>query len=187
MISKDKITALILAGGKSSRMGRDKGQILWKNKTFVQHIIDQAAPLCSNTIIAANDPYYTTLGFPVIQDEMDGEGPLHGLINGMEHSKTELILALSCDQPKLNTEVLSKLLENPLTSDLRCFKVGDKIQPLTALYHSKTAKTLTSQFNQGERSVFRAMQSLSVEYIEVDVSDLPYFSNINRPEDLSNL
>ena len=74
MIDKKHITGIILSGGKSSRMGTDKGFLVYDGKPFVQHSIEALKPLVSNIIIVSNDEDYDVFGFNRIQDVIKNRG-----------------------------------------------------------------------------------------------------------------
>ena len=108
MKSKNNITGIILAGGKSSRMGTEKGLILYKNKPFVEHIIEAMNPLVDNIIIISNNKAYKSFGFRCYEDLIKNTGPLAGIYTGLRYSKTENNLIVSCDVPLINTVILIK-------------------------------------------------------------------------------
>ena len=111
MKAKNNITGIILAGGKSSRMGTDKGFVVYKNKAFVQHIIEALQPLVDEIIIVSNNPDYDVFGFKRVNDLIENAGPLAGVYTGLHYSKTENNLVISCDVPLINSETLSLLME----------------------------------------------------------------------------
>ena len=111
MNAKNNITGIILAGGKSSRMGTEKGLILYKNKPFVKHIIEAMKPLVNNIIIICNTRAYERFGFKCYEDLIKNTGPLAGIYTGLSYSKTDNNLIVSCDIPLVNTVVLQKLID----------------------------------------------------------------------------
>lgn len=187
MIQAKDITTVILAGGQSSRMGMDKGMILWQNKPLIQHIIDAVQPISNDILIAAKDPAYMQFGHKMISDKIEEQGPLEGLTNTMQKCSTPHLLVLSCDIPLITTEHLKNLIKEPLRSKLRLFSIGGVLQPLTALYHHTSFSHIISKYTSGERSVKRAIEALETEVVVVEESDKHYFSNLNRPEDLDLL
>ena len=111
MKTKKHITGIILAGGKSSRMGTDKGFVLYKNKSFVQHIIEALQPLVTEIIIVSNNPDYDVFGIKRVNDIIENAGPLAGVYTGLHYSETENNLVISCDVPLINSETLTLLID----------------------------------------------------------------------------
>ena len=109
MIEKKDITGIILAGGKSTRMGTDKGFLLLNNKPFVQYSIDALQPLVSEIIIVSDNPDYDRFGLKRINDTIKDAGPVAGICSGLEASSTAYNLILSCDIPLITSKILQKL------------------------------------------------------------------------------
>ena len=84
MITNNNITGIILAGGKSSRMGTDKAFLKWNNKLFIESIIDALDPLVSEIIIVSNDEKYDSFKTKRIKDVIENAGPLAGIYSGLK-------------------------------------------------------------------------------------------------------
>ena len=110
MIDKKDITGIILAGGKSSRMGTDKGFLVLKGKSFIQHSIDVLKPLVSEIIIVSDNPEYDAFNFKRIEDIIKDAGPIAGICSGLKASSSQYNLVLSCDIPLIKAEILQKLI-----------------------------------------------------------------------------
>lgn len=65
----ENYTGIVLAGGQSTRMGTDKGRIMWKGRTLAEHAVNTLKPLCRDILISSNDPGYRSLGYPVIKSK----------------------------------------------------------------------------------------------------------------------
>ena len=118
MVKKNNITGIVLAGGKSSRMGLDKGLINMNNQTFIEAIINAMRPLVGDIIIVSNNSDYDQFGYLRINDLIKDSGPMAGLYSGLYFSQSDYNLVLSCDIPFIKTDVLNiqHLFRN------RCFK-----------------------------------------------------------------
>ena len=135
MIDKKDITGIILAGGKSSRMGTDKSFLSLKGKPFVQYSIDALKPLVSEIIIVSDNEAYNGFGLKRVNDIIKNAGPVSGIYSGLEASTTEYNLILSCDIPLINSEILEKLI-NAIDdcSEIIQIESNCKTMPLIALY-----------------------------------------------------
>ena len=85
----NQITSIILAGGKSSRMGQDKGFLGLEGKPMIQYGIETAQRLSNHIVVIANNKSYHSLGVPVFPDVYIKKGPLGGIHSGLTHSKTD--------------------------------------------------------------------------------------------------
>ena len=104
-------TAIILAGGKSSRMGTDKGVLSINGKTMLEHICEQLHGTFGQILISATDAEkYSFAGFEVIEDKMPGQGPLMGIASALEASANEINFVVACDIPHIEMGCVRKML-----------------------------------------------------------------------------
>lgn len=105
------VSGIILAGGKSRRMGRDKGFIQLDGKPIIARTIEHLRTICAELIIVANDvEAYAQFGEKIISDVYPGKGSLGGLYSGLLAARTQYAIAVACDMPFLNTELLRFLI-----------------------------------------------------------------------------
>lgn len=188
MINKSNITGIILSGGKSSRMGTDKGFLKLKGKTFMEHSIEALKPFVSETIIISNNRAYDVFNLKRIDDEIEDAGPLAGVYTGLKHSKTDYNLVLSCDIPLINAEII-KLLIDAIdgTSEVIQIEHNHKSSPLIALYKKNCANKFYELLNEGERRLRFAVNQCKVKQIKLNSEIGVYTVNINTPEDYNKL
>lgn len=189
MIAKSNITGIILAGGKSSRMGTDKGFVLWKNKTFIQHSIDAIKPLVNDIIIVSDFKIYDTLGYKRVADSLTDAGPLSGLYSGLTKSNSEFNLVVSCDVPRITNNVLNKVIEGYTQGNMAtvCVAKG-KVMPLIALYHKSCVNLCKTLLSNGERRMMYLLSQLhGVNYVHLNKQDAKHVENINSPTDLKKI
>lgn len=186
------ISAVILAGGRSSRMGgEDKGLTPFDGKPMIEHVIAVLATLTPHIMINANRNLerYQQLGYPVISDEtQDYDGPLAGFLVAMEAAKTNEVLLLPCDSPLLSRELIDRLIKQKqaLNAEIAVAHDGQRLQPVYALLSIGLKDSLRAFLAGGERKVDRWYLQHFVT--EVDCSDIPEaFANINTPEELRKL
>ena len=185
---KNNITGIILAGGKSSRMGTEKGLILYKNKPFVEHIIEAMNPLVDNIIIISNNKAYKSFGFRCYEDLIKNTGPLAGIYTGLRYSKTDNNLIVSCDIPLIKTAVLQKLIDQKNdTSEVIQLQSQGKNMPLIALYKKSCKVIFMEELYQNQKKVQKALKKCNVKTVLIDGSLEKVTANINTPEDLELL
>ena len=188
MKTEKNITGIILAGGKSTRMGTDKGFISFKNKTFVEHIITAIQPLVNEIIIISNHNSYDQFELKRYDDLIKNAGPLAGIYTGLHYSNTENNLLVSCDVPLINKEVLQKLIEQINdTSEVIQLQSNGKNMPLIAIYKKKCEAVFLEELKQDQRKVQKAIKKCKVTTVPIDTVLEKYTTNINTKKDLEFL
>ncbi len=144
------ITAVILAGGKGSRMENyDKGLIKLADKALIEYVINVIQPQVEKIFISANRNIneYQKLGLPVICDEKtEFNGPLSGICEALKICTTKYLLVLPCDCPFIEADIIEKLYKSAEenNSDVALIHDGQFLQPLFALI-AKNALTSLEQ------------------------------------------
>jgi len=181
----EDIAIVILAGGKSSRMGQDKGLIPVNGKPMVQHLINATKPLKLKTIIIANNSNYDAFGIPVYKDIYQDSGPLGGIHSGLINSQTSRVIVLSCDTPFVSTEFIEYLIKIANTHDIIIPKHGSKTHPLIGIYSENILNVLNESINNNKLKVMELIKKTS-HSIHTVTSEFPegIFENINTKKDL---
>lgn len=144
-----EISIGILSGGKSSRMGEDKGLLPFRGKLMIQHVIDLANSLKPREIfIVTKNKAYSEFGIPLIQDEFVDHGPAAGIHTVLKNSKTELILVLPCDTPLLSKQMVLLLLKNHIPGQVTVPKAGGRVHHILGLFEKKMLKTFLESNEQ---------------------------------------
>ncbi len=187
--NKTGITGIVLAGGKSSRMGQEKGLILYRGKPLAMHMLDLLRPLCDHLLLSANDSRYRSFGVTVVPDLVEDAGPLAGLAAGLAASPTEGNLVVPCDTPFLNRDLLEYLLSHTAGHEV-IIPLDPKGQPhpLCGYYSRSILPAIEEQLKKNERKVLRLLEEVNTLSLPVKES-LPFyharlFANINTPDDL---
>ena len=170
MNTKNDITGIILAGGKSSRMGSDKGFLDLNGSSFIERIIQVIRPLVNEIIIVSNSTDYDVFKLKRVEDVIKDAGALAGLYTGLYHSETENNLVLSCDVPLINKVVLNKLIEeNDEETDIIQIKSQGKTMPLIALYKKRCTPFCLDLLMGGERRLRTLFTKMNTKTIELDL------------------
>ncbi|MCP5306314.1 MAG: molybdenum cofactor guanylyltransferase [Chromatiaceae bacterium] len=192
LIGSRDITALVLAGGKSRRMGgRDKGLLPFGTGLLIGHVLDAVVPQVGAVLISANrhQDAYSQFGYPVVADPLDGfQGPLAGFLAGLENMRTDYLLTLPCDGPVVVGNLVRRLADalEAAGADIAVAHDGQRLQPVYALLHRRVLPGLRQALDEGERKIDRWYPRH--HWVTVDFSDAPQqFSNINTPEDYANV
>lgn len=187
LINKQEVTTLILAGGKSSRMGgNDKGLLKIDNEYLIQKIVALALQYSDDVIINVNRNYeiYSALGLKTIKDiHKNFQGPLAGIYSGFLNIKTKYMLILPCDCPMIEQKYFQIMLNSEFIKDIRCAHDGNRLQPVHSLLKKSLINSLKEFLDTGERKIDRWYNKESFEI--VDFSEMSqFFLNINTPDDL---
>jgi molybdopterin-guanine dinucleotide biosynthesis protein A len=182
MNNRKDITAIILAGGKSSRMGTDKGVVDLHGRAMVSHVIAAVNSFTDRIIIIANNNNYTQFGYPVFTDLIKDKGPMGGIVTGLHYSDTEFNLLLSCDIPFVSAGLLQKLADYTRSTAIVIAETENGLEPLCGRYHKNCAAEFRSSINAEILSVRKAISALNFETIKTDSTDLV---NINTPAELN--
>ncbi len=179
------ISCIILAGGKSKRMGGlDKGLQPYGGKRLIEHVIEAISPQVDDIVISANRNLgdYSALGFPVITDMNNHfDGPLAGIASTIPHCKHEWILVTPCDMPVLPATLVSRMTKHTSSSKLIAISTNDRLQ-LVFLLHRNLLDSIRQHISGNQHTVMRWLDS--IEHHIVTMDDEGYFYNINSPEQI---
>jgi len=187
-MTRKKLSGIILAGGKSSRMGSDKALLLYNNKTFLEHVVCAIKPLVDDILIISNNKEHQADDCTTIPDLILNSGPIAGIYTGLKHTNTENNLVLSCDIPLVQTSILELIIKND-EPDKDVVQIIDNqnIMPLIALYKKRIAPFLLSELKTGERRLVKSINKLNKKNISVTKDQHNYLININTVADLKTL
>jgi len=184
----ENLSIYILCGGKSARMGSEKGLVVYNDKTFVEHIIHAVQPLSDSIHLVTSNDAYETYGYPLIPDVVPGKGPVGGIYTALRHSSSSWNLILSCDVPLITTEVLKKyLFQEEQKKPITFLSDESKDSPLIGLY----SRRLRGHFEQAIRKKYLKLidliSLLPHDAVVVDQEETATLQNINSQKDLNRL
>ncbi len=184
------ITAMILAGGRGTRMGGvEKGLLDWRGRPLIAHLIDALAPQVDHILINANRAHerYAIFGLPIIRDVPDFEsmGPLAGMHTALSHAVTERVVCVPCDMPELPDDLVARLLQatqaEPSRPPLAYAIAAARAYPTLSLLHRHYRDALAASLRQEHCAARRWLDEQGA--IQVDCGDMP-LTNFNAPDAL---
>ena len=182
-------TAVVLAGGKSSRMGRPKSLLLFDGEPLIVHIVRALKQMFAETVVvAAPDQELPDLPVVLVRDEVAYQGPVGGIYYGLKAASGDFCFVTSCDVPFLNPALISHLTSEILNHDVVVPFWEDRFQPLHAAYRTSVLPLLKEQLDRGElRPVYlfdkvRTRKIGEDEIRRFDPEGLSFF-NMNTPDD----
>ncbi len=176
----------LLAGGRSSRMGRDKALLELGGRTMLEIALQKLHVACREVRLVGNNPELSRFKTPVVPDAVAGCGPLGGIVAGLEASTSEWNLFLAVDVPFVPVEVLKMLLDAQESEGAVCVmaEAQGQPQPLVALYARSALPILRSALEAGRWKVMAAIKAAGVvRYLQF--SEDEWFRNLNTPEEFA--
>lgn len=176
------ITGIVLAGGKSSRMGTDKGLMRLNGKPMIQHVLDPMARICHRILVVSGNPMYGMFGFELVKDEAPDFGPVMGVLSGLRQSKTERNLVLSCDVPFITFDLLKQLVLLSVDTDVVVASSEKGTHPLIAVYNRSCIPTFEKAIAEDEHRLRTVLDQLKVKELKIENEEL--IQNMNTQTDL---
>ena len=186
--------AIVLAGGRSTRFGRDKASEPLLGKPLVQHVADRIAPLISELIVVrapgqALPPIEAAIPVSIVDDAYPDTGPLGGIYTGLQASGADRCLAVACDMPLLSQPLLRELRRRSAGCDV-VMPVIEYPEPLHAVYARICLEPMRARLEAGQFKITGFLGAVHVCYMhEAECRafdpDLRSFINANTEEDLA--
>jgi len=173
----------VLAGGQSSRMGRDKALLPYRDTVLVDWIARQVETAAGSATLVGPPERYRSLGHPVLADLRPGCGPLAGIETALSATPAEFNLIVACDLPNLTAELLAGLLAAAIRHDADCTlpeAPGAPQPPLCAVWRRRCRDAVREALDQGVRKLAHLLQQLRVSRWKLD--DPAWAVNLNTPE-----
>jgi molybdenum cofactor guanylyltransferase len=184
--------AVILAGGKSRRLGQDKAAVLLDGLPMLARMVELARRFCPVVAVSGRDPSPLAPGLTWFLDQEPGIGPMGGIITALERYQKPC-LVLSCDLPLLDDSTVERLLvawrARPSETVLTTFEQAETgfIEALVAVYEPEAAAVLRRAKEEGCRKLSRAIPAALRHCVVYSVRDGRPFFNVNTPVDLAEI
>ncbi len=181
---RESAAGIVLAGGKSRRMGTDKSLLELHGRPLIEHIVQQLQPNVSQLIIGANDPdKFTFLGHEVVTDEQPDCGPLMGILSCLTRCKSEHALVVGCDIPDLNLPFFRRLLREAVDVDVVMPRTSaGHLEPLFAVYSKSAIDPARAILERGGRRIIDLVDVAKIKY--VTFPETGWYHNLNTPNDV---
>lgn len=189
-MSSIRISAGILAGGKSSRMGQNKVLLKLDNKRFIDRIIGELSNFDELLISAAHKGEYEDTGIKIVYDEHKEIGPIEGIYQVLKHARNEYVFVCAGDMPFVSAKLVEYMAEF-ISSDYDCFVLMDeeRVHPICAIYSKKVLHEIEKLIEKGKYRLMDLLNLVNTKYIKLEYTnfDKKVVKNINRKEDYVNL
>ena len=183
------VTGVLLAGGKSQRMGRDKALLQVAGKSLFESSLKLLMQFFSRIIIAGDRPDLEQPGIVSIADIYPGSA-LGGLYTGLNAAETDWVFVAPCDMPYPDPEIVKRLLANRDGVDAVIPRTPEGYEPVFALYHKNCLSPMESMLQNEQYRIYDFYQRIAIRFL--DPPDLPHgwrqaLINVNPPEQLAQL
>lgn len=187
-------TAVILAGGKSTRMGFDKQLLTINDKLIYQGVFESLSGIFSDILVVTNTPnLYQSSRIRTCSDEFLNMGPLAGIHIGLKTAQSGYVYLLACDMPVINPDYIAFMKERICESGARiCVsRKNGRIEPFNAFYSTELLEDIENRLKAGNSSLFDFISSsdpyiVSEEEAASFDSDLDMYTNLNTQGEYSN-
>lgn len=182
-------TALILAGGDSRRMGRDKATLVLDGATLLERVTATMQQIFPKVMVSVRQPR-SGVDMPQVCDEQEAGGPLVGLIAGLAKADTPWVFVVACDMPFVVREVVEHLATLRDEHQAVVPVIGGFAQPLAAFYSISALETMRASLAAGDKSLRGALKNLDVRYVKEDElrecdPQLRSFFDLDTPQDFA--
>ena len=186
------LTALILCGGRSSRMGRPKAFLPYGGTTMINHILTNIKDLFAETFLVSNEPEsYEAFEVDVVKDILPYRGPLRGILSGLLVSQYSHAFVIACDMPLVNARLVRELCARRHDHDVVVAAHEEGLEPLLGVYSKNCIKPLEESLFNGDLSLKDFLSALDSSTFDIEAGEggtgLPSYFNVNTPQDYSRL
>lgn len=184
------ISTGILAGGKSTRMGKNKALLAMNEKRFIDKIADELSSFSEVLISAAEKGTYEDMGLCVVYDEHKDIGPLEGIYQILKAASEEYVFICAADMPFITKELVSYMTEF-VCSDYDCYVLMDEehIHPLCGIYSKKMLAQVRTCIESGNFRLMKLLNGVRTKYIKLEYTsfDKKVVKNINTRAEYQEL
>ena len=194
-------SAIVLAGGQSRRLGRDKASTIVAGKTLLQHVIDRVSPLVDEVIVVTRpgqilppvtegSMYAGDVKLVLAEDVFPGKGPLGGLYSGLAAASVFPAVVVACDMPLLQPALIEELLRLAPGFDAVVPVHLGRPEPLCAVYATSCLDAIQARIDRADLKLSALPDDLHTCYVaeadwrRLDPDGLSFF-NLNTPDDLA--
>lgn len=187
------ITGIILAGGESTRMGKNKAFVEINGVQVIDRTVALFKEIFDDVLLVTNTPLdYLDLKVRAVTDLIPGKGSLGGIYTGLFFSSSPHAFFVGCDMPFLDKRVIQYFLSLAETADIVVQRTKDYWQPLHAVYSRNLLKPIERLLQKGELKIIKAyrgmkMREVTREEVQALDPDLYSLANFNTPEELRKL
>jgi molybdopterin-guanine dinucleotide biosynthesis protein A len=188
-LSDNRPAGILLAGGKSTRMGGEKGEFMISGKPMMYFPFMVLKELCDEVLVSSGKPLDLPGKHTLVPDEIKGIGPMGGLYSCLKKSRAEINMVLPYDMPGVIPELMLYMLKQAENAEILLPGLRkDQPEPLCGIYRRSVLKSMDEMISVGDYALHRLLNRVASKIIVIERNSSFFnehlFMNINRPEDL---
>jgi molybdopterin-guanine dinucleotide biosynthesis protein A len=166
---KMRATAIIMAGGKSKRMGQDKSVLLINGTPAIKHIFAQLRSHFDQIIVSSNNiTEHSFDGVEIVPDEATGKGPLMGIASALRVSRNEINFVIACDIPEVDIDIVRQMLRESNGFDAVVPQTGpSQYEPLFAVYKKSVLAEIDKSIAAGQYKIVEPLKNCKINYVDL--------------------
>jgi len=174
-------TGFVLAGGGSTRMGRDKALLPYRGTTLLKYVAAAVEQAAGRVVLIGDAKRYHGIGYPVYPDSVPPCGPMGGIYTALSVTATDWNLVVACDMPMLSAPLLGSLLQHASRTTAPCVAaaIGGRPEPLCAVYHRRCLPALAQAIADHRFKMTRFLEDL--QWDPVALGEPSALANVNTP------
>jgi len=187
-----KTGCIILAGGKSSRMGEDKALLEYNGEKFINKIADELTFFEEKIIARGNNSILTELenaSWKIVADEYPDHGPIGGLHAALKNCESDAMFVVTCDMPLITGELARKLCNEMNTTMDAVIAVSNdgKYHPLCGVYKKELCTSMEEHLKQDNNRVMAVLKKCRVKYVNLNEEESKQLANVNTRDEYEKL
>ncbi len=181
--NKMRATAIIMAGGRSKRMGQDKTILEIDGTPAIKYVFEQLRLHFDQILISSNSPTkHSVPGVKVVPDEIANKGPLMGIASALRISRNDMNFVIACDIPEVDIGLVRRLIKESRNYDAVLPQTGpSQYEPLFAVYKKSTLAAIDESIISGNYKILNPLKKCKVNYVELTRSE--QIKNLNTMDD----
>lgn len=188
----NEICGIILAGGESKRMGRDKTILQYKGQSLVERMVQTLLPFCKNILISSNTQLHAGLGYELVPDIIPSKGPIGGIYSCLKSTPCLYNMVLPADVPLVSAGLICFLIENAHPQKISAIVTPSGfVEPLCAIYPTTILPELENFIQTGNNKLIDFLHAENYHAVQLSESDSFYHPkllvNINTPDEFEKL
>lgn len=182
-VNQMQATAIIMAGGKRKRMGKDKSILPINGMPAIKHVFAQLQPHFNQIIVSSNNfADHSFPGVKVVKDEATGKGPLMGIASALRVSRNQVNFIIACDITEVDINLARQMVGEIKDFDAIIPQTGPThFEPLFAVYKKSMLRLIDESISSGNYKIMELVKKCSVKYIEL--FNAGQFRNLNTMKD----
>jgi molybdopterin-guanine dinucleotide biosynthesis protein A len=187
-----KVTGVIQAGGRSTRMGGEPKALLpLGGKRIIERVVDAVGGVLDDLLVVTNTPErYAFLGLPMVPDAFPDGGALGGIYTGLGAAAGDAVFTVACDMPFLHPAIVRMVVERAGEGDVVIPRIGDQLETMHAVYAKACLPAMETRLRAGRLKIVGFFPDVCV--VELDTAPMARhrapeiaFMNVNTPEELA--